>query len=76
MHGEYESLFGDIKESGIMPPEEDYETIRYDSDAGKFFAKFDGFEGWYDIVFCTVVGRGVDTYGTIDHLAFLIDLDD
>ncbi len=42
---EYESLFGDIKESGIMQPEEDNETIRYDSDAGKFVAKFVDFEG-------------------------------
>ncbi len=29
-----------------------------------------------DIVFCTVIGRAVDTYGSIDHLAFLIDLND
>ncbi len=42
---EYESLFGDIKESGIVQPEEDRETIRYDSNAGKFVAKFDDFEG-------------------------------
>ncbi len=65
---EYESYFGDIK-GGNLPPEEDYEIIRY---ARKFVAKFDGCDGWHDIVFCTVTGCDVDTYCSIDRIIVII----
>ncbi len=76
MRWEYESFWRYQRERNYGRRRRTTKRCRYDSDAGKFVAKFDGFEGWYDIVLCTVIGRGVDTYGSIDHLAFLIDLDD
>ncbi len=76
MHGSMSHFSAISKRAELCRRRRTTKRIRYDSDAGKFVAKFDGFEGWYDIVFCTVIGRGVDTFGSIDHLAFLIDLDD